>query len=404
MKFLHVADAHLDSPFGGLSFLPQAAHQEIQESTKSAFTKMVDVAITRDVDFVLLVGDTFDSNNPVPATQLFLMREIERLTKARIHTFISFGNHDYMTPENLLVQSGKFVHIFDENVATSTITAKDGTVVDVIGFSYVRNHITEDVVQYFPAKVPGHYTIGMLHGSAAGDQSGVDNYAPFSLTELNNKNYDYFALGHIHLRQLLSSNPLIIYPGNLQGRHVNEPGTKGFYELTVDENGHTTSKFVATSIFIWQTITLDLPDNLTKELLFATIIAQVDDVLKDEPTRSLITLTIRNSEVLEKELHDLLLDPAILNYLSQKISSASYLVRVHFAVKRHLQLNNLDQQYLEEARQRTFTPEEVQELAKPLLKHGFIADFLADPTTIKRLVEQAELLLQQEMGETRDAD
>ena len=80
------------------------------------------------------------------------------------------------------------------------------------------------------------FHIGMLHGSLAGDETHAV-YAPFTKSELLAKQYDYWALGHIHLRQQLHEEPPIVYPGNIQGRHRNERGEKGFYEVSLTKNG-----------------------------------------------------------------------------------------------------------------------------------------------------------------------
>ena len=56
------------------------------------------------------------------------------------------------------------------------------------------------------------FHIGMLHGSVEGDAEH-NRYAPFQIRELKEKQFDYWALGHIHKREILSEEPCIIYPG-----------------------------------------------------------------------------------------------------------------------------------------------------------------------------------------------
>lgn len=84
MKFMHLADAHLDSPFQGLSFLPSNEFNNIKQSTQKSFTKAIDTALDQKVDLVLIAGDTFDSVHPSPQSQLFFSREIKRLTDQEI--------------------------------------------------------------------------------------------------------------------------------------------------------------------------------------------------------------------------------------------------------------------------------------------------------------------------------
>lgn len=71
MKFIHFADAHLDSPFLGLSFLPSESFKQIQNAPMQSLTKIVDLALKEKVDLVLIAGDTFDSFKPTPSAQSF---------------------------------------------------------------------------------------------------------------------------------------------------------------------------------------------------------------------------------------------------------------------------------------------------------------------------------------------
>ena len=64
MKFIHFADAHLDSPFRGLSFLPTDEYERVRASADESLTRIVDLAIAERVDLVLVAGDSFDSNKP----------------------------------------------------------------------------------------------------------------------------------------------------------------------------------------------------------------------------------------------------------------------------------------------------------------------------------------------------
>lgn len=47
IRFLHMADLHLDSPFIGLSTLPQPLFSAIQESTFQSLERITTVAIKK---------------------------------------------------------------------------------------------------------------------------------------------------------------------------------------------------------------------------------------------------------------------------------------------------------------------------------------------------------------------
>ncbi|MEZ6149369.1 MAG: hypothetical protein R3C09_04535 [Pirellulaceae bacterium] len=50
------------------------------------------------------------------------------------------------------------------------------------------------------------------------------------------KGYDYWALGHIHKREVLCQEPFVAFSGNIQGRHIRESGPKGCYVVTVHDD------------------------------------------------------------------------------------------------------------------------------------------------------------------------
>lgn len=230
ITFIHAADLHLDSPFKGLATAPESIFREIRESTFTALDKLVRTAIDKQVDFVLLVGDLFDNEQQSLKAQIRLKRVFERLQQHNITVFLSYGNHDNIKANLHPVTYPNNVVIFQNETVSSVTYEKNGEVLArIYGFSYenravIKNKITE--YQITDPSVPYH--IAMLHGSAQSN-TDHDTYAPFKITELANKDFDYWALGHIHQRQILKENPPIVYPGNTQGRNRKEVGEKGCY-------------------------------------------------------------------------------------------------------------------------------------------------------------------------------
>jgi DNA repair exonuclease SbcCD nuclease subunit len=96
------------------------------------------------------------------------------------------------------------------------------------------NRLTGEFVDTYPARRDGWLNIGDLHTSLDGTR-GHDGYAPCSVDDLKRFGYDYWALGHIHAAEIVSRDPWIVFPGNLQGRSVRETGAKGAVRVTVDD-------------------------------------------------------------------------------------------------------------------------------------------------------------------------
>jgi DNA repair exonuclease SbcCD nuclease subunit len=82
-------------------------------------------------------------------------------------------------------------------------------------------------------------------------------YAPSELTYLMRAGYDYWALGHVHVRQTLSEDPPVVYPGNLQGRTHADTGPKGCILADLSDRDAPALSFRAIAPVRWETIRVD---------------------------------------------------------------------------------------------------------------------------------------------------
>ena len=250
IRFIHAADLHLDSPFKGMTGLPIEQLTHLRESTFNAFTKLIDYALESKPDFILLVGDIYDGEDRSLRAQMRFQESMEKLYTAGIPVYILYGNHDHLGGRWTRFELPPNVHVFGGDVETVQFTI-NGHEVKVTGFSYTERHVRKVMIEQYPVAIDSDsFHIGMLHGSLAGDETHAV-YAPFTKSELLAKHYDYWALGHIHLRQTLHDEPAIVYPGNLQGRHRNEHGIKGFYEVELSKS-RTSLTFIPTSAIVFQ--------------------------------------------------------------------------------------------------------------------------------------------------------
>ena len=400
MKFIHFSDAHLDSPFLGLSFLPSKSFNQIQKAPMQSLTNIVDLAIKENVDLVLIAGDTFDSFKPNPSAQIFFAREIERLITAKIQVVMILGNHDHMAKEDLLVPENPYFKLLGEGekVETASYTTKSGFEYDVTGFSYLANHITDDLAAQFPPKSK-HYTFGIMHAQERAGLSSQNVYAPFSLSELQNLNYDYFALGHIHLRQVLSETPLIVYPGNIQGRHINETGPKGCYLGTIDEQTKQTKiHFVQTNLISWDKRQLELTKPIAKTELEKMII----NCLKAAAT-TYFCLQIKGANFLHEKEAELIQDSDFWQMISEKLAHGSQLVDVRFINGSKLAVAVNDQKSFKQAEEEIFTTDQFAQISKDWsLKTEFTNNLVQDPDFIQEVKQLAEVKLNSKLKGVND--
>ncbi|EMQ4905980.1 exonuclease SbcCD subunit D [Listeria monocytogenes] len=260
IQFLHMADLHLDSPFIGLSTLPQPLFSAIQESTFQSLERITTVAIKEAVDFVLIAGDIYDSEDQSVRAQARFAKEMKRLEAANIPVFMIHGNHDFIEKHKEKLALPSNVHVFLEQVEVMSYKTVTGVSVNIYGFSYNERHIRSSRVGEYKIQGDADFHIALLHGSEVSSSEEHDVYAPFRVQEISKKGFDYWALGHIHKRQLLAESPSIYYPGNIQGRNRKESGEKGSSIITLSETS-TTIDFIGTSPIIWEEAVITLPEN-----------------------------------------------------------------------------------------------------------------------------------------------
>ncbi|MBJ3776713.1 metallophosphoesterase family protein [Acuticoccus mangrovi] len=238
--FIHTGDLHLDSPLTGLS-----AHQGedgdkakiVAGAGRAAFRDLVDLAIEERVDAMLIAGDLWDGDWRDLSAGLFMQAETSRLAKAGVRTFAILGNHDAESRVTDRIRHLDALHLFSSDAPSSV---ECGPAV-IHGQSYREAATTENLAARYPRAWPGRINVGLLHTALDGS-FGHGRYAPCTLADLAARQYDYWALGHVHERRILqerraADGGVVAFCGVLQGRHIGESGPKGAYLGHIDENG-----------------------------------------------------------------------------------------------------------------------------------------------------------------------
>jgi len=305
MRFLHAADLHIDSPLRGLAGAADAPLDAIRSAPREAFKRLVKLAKDEDVDFVIIAGDVTDGGWRDMGTASFFNAQLKALDP--IPVYIKRGNHD--AEADLLDRLPPLPNVFNFPKNKPATFFVDGLNVALHGQSYAKKAELSDLAANYPAPEPGMLNIGVLHTSLMG-YDGHDPYAPCSLKSLIARGYDYWALGHIHKREELSLDPLIIYPGNLQGRHVRETGPKGCY-LIEGEKGALTARFCELDVVRWFESTLSVADAEDASIAMAAAVKHIESLQRANPDRlNAVRLTLtgtsaaHNDLVRERVLHE----------------------------------------------------------------------------------------------------
>ncbi len=230
MRVLHLADVHLDTRFARRS---SRVRSVLQDASRTAFSRAVALAIEEGVDAVLIAGDLFDDDQLSFETERFLLQQMERLDDAGIQVVYATGNHD---PG----RAGLRAHSLEwpdnvELLRTPTprrIPIRDDTgelVGWVTGAGHESASEARDLSADFPAPEGERPEVALLHTQVVGSTGGArhDRYAPSRRSRLCEAGFHYWALGHVHVRQAVSEDPPIHYPGSLQGKTPRETGSRG---------------------------------------------------------------------------------------------------------------------------------------------------------------------------------
>jgi DNA repair exonuclease SbcCD nuclease subunit len=158
--------------------------------------------------------------------------------------------------------------------------------VAVHGQGYAVREVRDDLARAYPDAVPGLFNIGLLHSALSG-RAGHQPYAPTSLDVLRGKGYHYWALGHVHQREILGQSPWIVFPGNLQGRHIRETGAKGCTLVTVDEGQVRQVEQRDLDVLRWQECRVGADGCDSQEELFRILRSQLEEVRAEAAGRPL---------------------------------------------------------------------------------------------------------------------
>lgn len=232
-RFVHTADIHLDSPLKGLADYESGAAERIRMATREAFDNLISQVIDEDVSFVIIAGDLYDGDWRDYQTGLYFIRQMGRLARARIPVFLLHGNHDAESQITRRLSLPDNVRVFSPRKPETFELKSLGVALHGQGFR--QRDIDVNLASGYPEPIAKMFNIGVLH-TGLGGLGGHANYAPCALADLMNKGYDYWALGHVHQRSILHERPHVVFPGNLQGRHIRETGPKGACLVTVEES------------------------------------------------------------------------------------------------------------------------------------------------------------------------
>ena len=290
LRFVHAADLHLDSPFKGIrNEAPSHVADALSSATFDAYRNIVDLCLREQVDALLVAGDIYDGADRSLRAQLRFVDGLAQLDRAGIRSFICHGNHDPLDGWEARLDLPAGCIRFGPEVEGFPVFPDELERAMAYGVSYPTREVQENLTPHFVGTGTGQgFKIGLLHANVGGNTEH-DSYAPCSVSDLTDTGFDYWALGHVHTRQTLrDAGPAIVYPGNPQGRHPNEPGARGVYLVEVDDRSVAQLDFRPMDVVRWETLPLDIGPLDTEQALIDAVNHLAEEALADAQGRSVV--------------------------------------------------------------------------------------------------------------------
>jgi len=264
MRFLHLADVHLDTSFSGRS---DAVRQRLRDASREAFRKATDLAIREDVHAVLIAGDLFDGDRLSFQTERFLLEQMRRLHEHGIAVVYATGNHDPGSADSGPRHLDWPPNVMVAGDATPRRLTVQGSTGEPVGYVTAIGHESDresrDLSRLLPRPDGDLPEVALLHTQVhTSIGAGAHHaYAPSELTWLTRAGYDYWALGHVHIREELSTDPPVVYPGSLQGRTHTDTGPRGAMLVDLSDRHAPALAFRELAPVRWETLVVDHLDD-----------------------------------------------------------------------------------------------------------------------------------------------
>jgi len=235
MKFLHTADVHIGARFRGLG----ARGKEQRKQIKDTFKKVIDTAISENVDAVLISGDLFDSNVQGQDDIDFVIEQFRRLEGKDISVCLIGGTHDFISPNSVLKKSKfnealKNTHLLN---GTSPFVKLQDLDLTVYGISLTSNKSPKSPLKNFPSNDRSKFNVGLIHGSFDTGQVDKDDWV-FTSGEIESNGLNYLACGHWHSYfEIPTKKVKALYPGSPELIAIDQKDSGNVVIVEIDGSG-----------------------------------------------------------------------------------------------------------------------------------------------------------------------
>lgn len=222
MNFVHIADMHFDSPFVNLSEKDTLGDLRRLEQRK-VFKKIIEYIKENQIQYFFISGDLYENRYVKLSTIEFINKLFKEIPKTKI--FIAPGNHDPYIKNSYY---NKFNWNDNVKIFKSNIEKVETDEANIYGFGFDDFYCTNCNIENINLEETKKPNILVMHGTLDGTSIEEKQYNSIPRKELEQKGFDYVALGHIHkLDYNTTKQQRIVYPGSTISLGFDELGMHG---------------------------------------------------------------------------------------------------------------------------------------------------------------------------------
>ena len=295
MKFIHIADMHFDSPFINLSDKESLGDLRRLEQRK-VLKKVIEYIKNNDIKYLFISGDLYEQKYIKKSTIEYINNLFKEIPETKI--FISPGNHDPYIKNSYYNKFNWNENVIIFNSKIKKIELDD---CDIYGFGFDDFYCKESGIDNIEIEDKDKLNILIMHGSL--DSGNNKEYNPISSHQLEQKGFDYIALGHIHkLDYNTKDNQYIVYPGSTISMGFDELGQHGMI-LGDLEKGKVNLEFIPLDERELKLEEIDVTEINSKEELIEKINEKIFD---EKYLIEIILIGKRNFEIDKYEIYKLI--------------------------------------------------------------------------------------------------
>lgn len=226
MKFSHLADCHIGS----------WREEKLNNLSTEAFLQAMEISIKREVDFILIAGDIFNTSLPGIEKLKAVTKKLKEVQEKGIAVYIIPGSHDFSatgkTMLDVLEHAGLWINVMkgtvnEQNKIKLKFTVDKKTQAKITGVLGRKGSLEKkyyEAIDQTNIEEESGFKIFLFH-------SAIAELKPKELEKMDAqpisflpKNCNYYAGGHVHIVKQTSIDGYknVVYPGPLFPNNFSE--------------------------------------------------------------------------------------------------------------------------------------------------------------------------------------